>query len=197
MEPGSGIELGEYEIQDQAQILAQLAHIKEKPAKEVFYEPQTALAGIYTVGCKNVAITGIAPKPPDSKEVSALRRYDAIIAPTEADRDALQAVGLEAMHVPPDGPQLQTLLDDLCGSDTSATSPSSPATAAPPTTISRPLTTTSKSRLRSSASGTLAPNSSPAIISLPGSSAASFPRRIWRSITRRLARLLLWLKGAS
>jgi hypothetical protein len=192
MIPGTGVDPRELDVQDVGKVLAELAHIKVEPGREVIYEPQTALGGIYTVGCKNVAITGIVPRGPDPKEVFALQRYDAIIAPTRADTEGLRALGLDAVHMPSDRSQLRELLDDLCGSVTTVTSPGSPATAAQPTTTSKRSTSTPTTKSKSSRSATAEPSSSRAITSLRGSSGGSFLSRMWRSITRLLARWRPW-----
>lgn len=71
-------------------------------ADEVVYKPQTALAGLYTVGVPNIAITDTRPKPPDTNELRALGRYDAVCCSSIADADALRRLGVDAEFRAPD-----------------------------------------------------------------------------------------------
>lgn len=99
-----------------------------RPARgtPVAYEPQTALSGLLTVGCPNVAITAAHPAP-DAHDLRSLARYDAVIVASQGEVDALaalaQAAGLALpLHIaPPGSAALSTLLKELCASATSAT----------------------------------------------------------------------------
>lgn len=70
---------------------------------DVVYLPQTALAGLFTVGVKNVAIT--VPPPRDSisdEEWRALERYDLVVTPTETMAELLETDhGVKAVAVEP------------------------------------------------------------------------------------------------
>jgi hypothetical protein len=83
------------------------------PSSEVIYEPQTALSGLYTIGVPNIAVTLAWPKPPEDHEIRALAQYDAVFAPTAEDALALRALGVLAMHIPPDTDQLARILSWL------------------------------------------------------------------------------------
>ncbi len=80
---------------------------------EIAYEPATALSGLFTVGVPNIAITMPRPKPPEPSEIRALARYDAVISPTEADAEALRALGVPASCVPPEPDRLEAIVRGL------------------------------------------------------------------------------------
>ena len=82
-------------------------------ASELIYTPQTALAGLYTVGVPNIAITDTRPKPPDANEIRALAQYDRVVGPNRSDRDALVDVGVAAEWLPPQHEQWSPLLKRL------------------------------------------------------------------------------------
>lgn len=128
-------------------VLKRLGNKQDLP--DVVYQPNTALVGYYTVGCVNIAITGVRP-PPSPEEVSALAKYDAVICPTEEDTVELRRLlsqqhqrHARVVHVDPHPDLLGALLDDLCGatcgSVTTATTPPSRASAARPATTPPPL----------------------------------------------------------
>jgi hypothetical protein len=74
---------------------------------EPVYQAQTALAGLYTIGVPNIAITMPRPKPPDDHEIAALMKYDAVLSPSDRDADALGMLGVPAMHLPPETEKLK------------------------------------------------------------------------------------------
>jgi hypothetical protein len=78
--------------------------------ESIIYEPQTALAGLYTVGVPNVAITMARPRPPEDHEIRALAQYDAVLCPSSSGTEELQRLGVVAMHVPADAEQLKRLV---------------------------------------------------------------------------------------
>ncbi len=67
-------------------------------SNDIIYEPAYALTQLWTVGHRNIAITGVTPEPPSEAECDALRRYDAVICPTKRDAEALRLVGVSAAH---------------------------------------------------------------------------------------------------
>jgi len=83
--------------------------------EETVYKPQTALSGLFTVGkgIKNIAITIPKPKPPDEHEIRALQLYDAVLTPNLADTMVFEALGISAMHMPPDAKRLKELIDSM------------------------------------------------------------------------------------
>lgn len=70
-------------------------------AEEVVYEPSTALSSLWTEGKKNIAITGVSPKPPDENEIEALSRYDHVLSPTPNGAMALVQAGVDAIRLAP------------------------------------------------------------------------------------------------
>lgn len=107
------------------------------------YVPQTALAGLCTVGCANIAI--LMPLTPERAqaldrlelEKRALAQYDLIICPTAEDVEGMRYLGLgQAVFAPPDRISMQPILELLCGA------------AAPPSgeAIERDTTTTQQMR---------------------------------------------------
>jgi hypothetical protein len=164
--------------------------------EEIVYEPQTALSGLYTVSCKNVAITWVHPKPPDENEIAHLRKYDAIICPTPEDTLALRALGLEALYMEPDSAQLTQLLGDLCGFVTTVTTEGPPATPRRPTTTSSPSTRKPTLKSKSSRSVTARIHQGRGTSLWRASSRATLAliRRISRFITRNL---LFWRSTTS
>jgi hypothetical protein len=83
------------------------------PSQEIVYQPQTALAGLYTVGVPNIAVTMSRPKPPDEAEVRALQQYSFVLSPSDDDAQALRLIGVDAIHMLPDPGQLSRILDAL------------------------------------------------------------------------------------
>jgi hypothetical protein len=81
--------------------------------EEIVYEPQSALCGLFTVGCANVAITGVHPMPSHPHELECLRRYSRVITPAPAEAAALRHLGVEASFVPGDGVALAVVLNRL------------------------------------------------------------------------------------
>jgi hypothetical protein len=165
----------------------------------VIYEPKTALEGLFTVGCKNIAILRALPLPA-AREITALLQYDLVLCPTAQDVAELAALGIVATHMPPSADGLLHILEELCGSDTFATTTPSLATAAPPATTCSPSTasTASSSRSSPSAAETAARRShqltsydplnrgtQPSIRSLCRG-LTSLAQRTWRSIMRLL-----------
>jgi hypothetical protein len=80
---------------------------------EPIYKAQTALAGLYTVGVPNVAITMARPKPPDEHEIAALLKYDAVLAPSDKDADDLGMLGVPAIYLPAEPDRLRAFLSLL------------------------------------------------------------------------------------
>lgn len=194
MEPGTGVDLEAIDSASIGRALVELAHVKVPgKGKEYVYEPQTALAGLYTVGCNNIAIVTSLHLPLDHKEVRALRRYGAVVVTGPEDKTYLDALGIDCIVVPPLPSELSLLLDRICGpfsgSGTTATSPSRRATPEPPTTTSSPSPGTPTSRSRSLNLALRAASSNPGI-ACSSPSSGSWLTRTWRSITRRLRRWL-------
>jgi hypothetical protein len=178
---------------------------------DIVYQPETALVGLYTVGCTNVAIT--APHPaPTQGELMALARYDRVITSSDGDRQAiitmLMELGLRhdrVVHVPPLADRIGALLDDLCGSATSASGVPSPASAAPRATTSPPsppLGTRSRSSTGRRSLVLRAPPTEPRLPRVGTASSTGWWSRgplawmtaRWRSITRSLGSLRGWWK---
>jgi hypothetical protein len=163
----------------------------QKDASDIVYEPQTALAGLYTVGCKNVAI--VYGGAPDAVELEVLGNYDLVIV-TDPDAAGFRAskgqISSTALYVPPDATQLAGHLEEICGFGTSATMESSPATDAPPATTwlrsDEWLASSSKSP------SSVTPDPSPQSLATATSTSSRFrgirswAHRTWRSITRSL-----------
>lgn len=80
---------------------------------DVVYQPKTALAGLYTIGVKNIAITMPRPALPDEAECAALALYDFVLCPTSEDAEMLGTLGVPALHVPPDPQLLDKILRAL------------------------------------------------------------------------------------
>lgn len=135
-----------------AEALAKLERAMGKPLEasgrsELIYHPESALVGLLTVGCKNVAITSSYPALSDA-ELLALRRYDLILTPGAIDREVLaqrllalsddsgQIRQPPVVHVMPRAERLRALFDDLCESSTSATGARSRGSVAPAATTS-------------------------------------------------------------
>jgi len=170
----------------------------ERPA--VVYEPKTALEGLYTVGCRNVAILRALPLP-DAREVKALMQYDRVLCPNASDCEALAQLGITATQMPPSADGLRYMLEELCGSGIFATTTPSPATAAPPATTSSPSTASTASSSRSSRSArpsatSLSRRGSPSDPLSRGTGLSirssfrgltSLARRMWRFFTRSRA----------
>lgn len=81
-----------------------------KGSPDVVYRPQTALAGLYTVGVPNVAIT--LPHEDDA-DLQALQQYDFVLCPSDNYVEAFHDIGVTAHHVPPDPGQLGKLFAAL------------------------------------------------------------------------------------
>jgi hypothetical protein len=167
------------------------------------YEPQTVFSGLYTVGCKNIAIvdrlegdfvvvgerTG---RVPDARERAALGRYDRVICSKAADAVVLNGYGIDRVTTIAAGDIDLVRLEEICGCefDISATTAGSPATPAPPATTSSRSTTPATSSSRSPSSATSSPVPSLAIRPWTPwrlGSISAWASRTWRSITRRLA----------
>ncbi|MCC7024636.1 MAG: hypothetical protein IT338_17545 [Thermomicrobiales bacterium] len=157
-------------------------------APDDVYQPELALAGLYTVGCRNVAITSATP-PPSDVELAALHRYDLVIATSPDDRDRLRDLlghrHPRVVHVPPDASLLGAFLDELCGSSTSATTPPSPATGAPAATTAPPSTAPATISGSSTGSRSPATRSAPSALRSRGSGRwmISWCRGLWRWAT--------------
>ncbi len=82
-------------------------------ADEIVYVPHTALAGLYTVGVPNIAITDTRPKPPDANEIRALAQYNRVVCSNTKDVVALRALGVDADKREPDARRWGYLLRDL------------------------------------------------------------------------------------
>jgi hypothetical protein len=65
-------------------------------------EPQLALVALRTGGVRNIAITGTDPCAPSRAEIEALKRYDAVVTPSELDARDLRSLGISAQHYAPD-----------------------------------------------------------------------------------------------
>lgn len=170
---------------------------------DLIYIPQTAIAGLYTVGCPNVAIVG-ADLVLDAREIAALARYDRVICPTLERTLALHYQGVHrAIYLPPDPELLARLIEEVCESGTTASTPSSLATDALRGTTSlrsialapRSRSSTSPredseesvtTRLRAPRRGTASSTDSSSAAEHSLTIRPSWPRRMWRSITRRL-----------
>lgn len=176
---------------------AELRSVLGGPARQVratpglVYQPQTALSGLMTIGCPNVAILQSRPTP-DDHEIRVLARYDRVVCPTPADALVLIEHGVKAMYLPPRADLLARLLEDLCSaSGTTATTPSSLAMDVLREITCSPFTVPAAWSSRSSTSPSATPGSTSAALSLatPSSTSSSPPslgwlRRMWRSITR-------------
>lgn len=67
------------------------------------YRPQTALAGLHTVGVPNIAITMPRPKPPSATEIVILNHYDVVLCPSASMTVELLEAGVEnADHAVPE-----------------------------------------------------------------------------------------------
>ena len=198
------------------------AMLRPPPREAVVYEPATALAGLRTAGCLNIAILPNGPRcfsdelePADVEAVQReLADYDAAFCVSMPLCDALryQFAARRALRfprvdwgiLPRDADKLSTFFEELCDFGTSATTPLSPATAAPRATTSLPLPPpdpTSSSRSSPSAEGT--PADGVPSLDIDTSTTASLPAlatgarswritstvtRMWRWCMRRLAR---------
>ncbi len=161
---------------------------------EVYDQQKTAFSGLFTVGCKNVAILVSVP-PPDAKEARALLLYDLVMCPTAADALALTLLGVKAAYLPPRTDLMRRMVEALCSdSGTTATTVASLATDVLLEITSSPFTVPEEWRFRSSTSGATTsagdlPVPSPATGSSTGSSprwtTASVLRRMWRWCMRR------------
>jgi hypothetical protein len=61
-----------------------------------------ATAALWTAGHRNIAVTGCAPAPPQEAEAEALRRYDLIVCPREADITPMRQRAVAAVVVEPE-----------------------------------------------------------------------------------------------
>lgn len=67
------------------------------------YRPQTALAGLHTVGVPNIAITLPRPKPPSPAEITILNHYNVVLCPSLHMTVELVEAGVHnAEHAAPD-----------------------------------------------------------------------------------------------
>jgi hypothetical protein len=158
------------------------------------YEPQTVLAGLYTVGCKNVAIVAIEEggPMPDARELAAIAKYDRVLVSSIAGTAILRANGIEAAAYFRADHITLTSLEEICGcaSGTFATTVGSPATPALPATTSSPSMESTTSSSRSPSSATTSQARSLAIRAWTPwrlGSISAWASQKWRSITRRLA----------
>lgn len=153
------------------------------------YQPQTAISGLLTVGCPNVAILQSRPRPGDN-EIRALARYDRVICPTPADALVLNHLGVKAIYLPPRADFMGRLLEELCNeSGTTATTQSSLAMDALLEITSSPFTAPEEWRSRSETSpeGSSVPSGdTPSSTSSSSPAAVGWTRWMWRSITRTL-----------
>jgi hypothetical protein len=170
------------------------------PSADVDYIPPTVLAGMITVGVKNIAI---AIGSPDDDELAALRAYDLVICPDGVDAKALRARAdnsAKVMHVPltpahdVDAREIVKLLEEICGCelDISATGVRSPATPEPPATTlpPSPVFPESSSRLPSWATVSSAP--SPDTSTSIGSRRRFSWSRVWRTLRSFMRSLAFW-----
>lgn len=72
------------------------------------------LVRLFTVGVKNIAITGSFGKEPSDEELETLKLYNDVILPSQKETERYRSLGIEeAIHVAPDTATLSTLLKDL------------------------------------------------------------------------------------
>jgi hypothetical protein len=84
-------------------------------AAETVYEPKTAIVGLLTVGCQNVAIVPSALSC-EEKELAALAKYDRVICSHADDVRILHGEGVaSAVHIGPGKAELAAFFDELCG----------------------------------------------------------------------------------
>ncbi len=179
------------------EVLGGMGIVARPAAMDVVYEPPTAFSGMWTAGCKNVAIVTDVSRLNDAETVQ-LQRYDQVICPSVQVMAALDLLGVSRLvYVPFLSPPavLARHLEELCGYGTSATTELSPATDAPlATTWLRSISPeTSSSRSRSSGRASYPPNVGTAIL-MPSPSPSRMSRviRMWRSFTRSLAFWRRW-----
>ena len=79
---------------------------------EIVYRPMTALAGLYTVGVPNIAITMPQPKPTDD-EIGALGRYDRVFTPNAEAARRLGELGIKALVFRPHAGAWKRLLQPM------------------------------------------------------------------------------------
>jgi hypothetical protein len=80
-----------------------------KAANDWSVEPMPTLVGAFTVGLRNIAITGCNPNEPTSAEIAALNRYDAVVAPTIGEAARLRELGAKAQGYSPDALEADAL----------------------------------------------------------------------------------------
>ncbi len=101
-----------------------LGPIAERTAIE--YEPQTVIAGLFTINVKNVAIITGAP---DEHETVALRAYDAVICAQPRAAEVLAACGVKVTTTT----DFVGMLEELAGVELTDTPPPAPSLAEAPT----------------------------------------------------------------
>lgn len=74
---------------------------REGDGEEVVYEPGLALSVCFTDGLRNIAITGTRPTTPNETELATLKRYDAVVTPTEDEAAFLSEAGVRAQCYTP------------------------------------------------------------------------------------------------
>lgn len=75
-------------------------------------EDQTALAGLYTLGIPNVAITtGLGDYT--AKELHSLQLYNRVVVPDEDGRVVLASKGIDSVVIPPDPEPLSSLFSGI------------------------------------------------------------------------------------
>jgi len=154
-----------------------------------YNQQKTAFSGLFTVGCRNVAIL-TSKAEPDAKESRALSLYDLVVCPTPADALLLVNLGVKATYLPPHAAYMTKMIEGLCSeSGTTAITPNSLAMDALREITSSPFTVPEEWRSRSETSpeGSSVPSGdTPSSTSSSSPAAVGWPRRMWRSITRTL-----------
>ena len=69
--------------------------------EQVVYEPSTAIAGLWTEGFRNVAITGTVASDVTASDLEASRRYDLVLTPTQREVEQLKRLGVSAQSCTP------------------------------------------------------------------------------------------------
>ena len=169
-----------------AELRAVLGDSKDAP--DIMYEPTTALAGLHTEGCRNIAI--VAGGKPMRQDIAALARYDAVIASAD---DAAKIPVIQTRQLGPDAAPLLALLEEVvsCASGGSATGVNLRDTVAPHaiTWLLSPASKESSSKSEASATQDASLRSR----ATSTSTSSSFPGIAlrepwtWRSIMRSLA----------
>lgn len=82
------------------------------PGDATIYEPPLALSALLTVGIPNVAILS-GDTLPEGKEADALKHYTAVVCPSEKGTLALDALGINAVMIPPESGVLKRLFSGM------------------------------------------------------------------------------------